>query len=111
MRIRRDSFAKHLGIECRFWEKDNCYVLQTDYQKVLLSKGFKRYDDINLKAKAYKEVSSNDIESAYCVSTFCTYKGFKFFVESAYNGEYTLRPLEEAMKHFNDFPKHAYDPV
>ncbi|WP_433832014.1 hypothetical protein [Flavobacterium anhuiense] len=109
--IRSDSFAKYLGIECRFWEKDNFYVLQTDYREDLLSKGFKRYDDLELKNKVYKEVTFNDIESAYSVSTFCTYKGFKFFVESAFNGKYTLRPLEEAMNHFNDFPKQGYDPV
>lgn len=83
--------------------------MQTDYSEELLSKGFRI--DNEPKSRVYKEVSFNDIESAYSVNTFCTYKGFKFFVESASNGEYTLRPLEEAMNHFNDFPKHAYDPI
>ena len=110
MTIRRDFFAKHIGIECRFWEKqNNFYVLQTDYREELLNKGFRI--DNELKTRVYKEVSFNDIESAYSVNTFCTYKGFKFFVESASNRKYTLRPLEEAMNNFNDFPKHAYDPV
>jgi hypothetical protein len=127
MRIRRDSFAKHMGIEFRFWKRDHFYILQADYSEELLSKGFRIDDKLKLKLKLmlklklkpeleqkvnmYKEVSFTDIESAYWANTFCKYKGFKFFVENASHRKYTLRPLEEAMNHFNDFPKQAYDPV
>ncbi|MFC0778796.1 guanylate kinase [Flavobacterium sp. HJSW_4] len=109
--VRNDLFAKHMEVDCRFWKTDKFYVLQTDYHIELLDKGFKRYDEINLKDKVYKEVTFDAIESAADVSTFCTYKGLKFFVENTSNRKYTLRPLEEAMSYFKDFPKHGYDPM
>ncbi|MBW1654735.1 guanylate kinase [Flavobacterium quisquiliarum] len=110
--MKRGLYAKHRGIHCRFWESGNSYVLQTDYSEELLSKGFKKYDDIELKDKVYKEVAFIDIESAFEVSTFCTYKGFKFFVESILDkGIYVIRPLAEAQIHFKDFERHGYDPV
>lgn len=88
------------------------YVLQTDYNEELLSKGFKKYDDIELKNKVYKEVTFNDIESAFEVSTYCTYKGFKFFIEDILDtGFYRIRPLAEAQIHFKDYDRHGYDPV
>jgi hypothetical protein len=88
------------------------YVLQTDYNEKLLSKGFRKYDDIELKDKVYKEVNFSDIESAFEVSTFCTYKGFKFFLDVLLNsGLYRIRPLSEAQIHFKDYEHHGYDPV
>jgi hypothetical protein len=110
--IRNDLYARYMGIDCRFWKTSNSYVLQTDYNEKLLSKGFRKYDDIELKDKVYKEVTFNDIENAFEVSTFCSYKGFKFFLEILLNaGLCRIRPLSEAQIHFKDFPRHGYDPV
>ena len=40
------------------------------------------------------------------------YKGLKFFVENVIKNDiFILRPLEEAMIFFNDFPKQGYDPI
>jgi hypothetical protein len=110
--IRNGLYAKHMGVDCRFWETSNFYILQTDYNDKLLRKGFRRYDDIELKDKVYKEVTFSDIESAFEVSTFCTYKEFKFFLEVLLNtGLYRIRPLSEAQIQFKDYAHHGYDPV
>lgn len=110
--IRNDLYARYIGVDCRFWETSNFYVLQTDYNKKLLSKGFRKYDDIELKDKLYKEVAFNDIESAFEVNTFCTYKGFKFFFEILLStGLCRIRPLSEAQNYFKDYERHGYDPV
>jgi hypothetical protein len=110
--IRNDLYARHMGIDCRFWETSNFYILQTDFDEKLLSMGFRKYDDIELKNKVYKEVTFNDIESAFEVSTLCTYKGFKFFLEILLNnGLYRIRPLSEAQIHFRDYEHHGYDPI
>ena len=37
--------------------------------------------------------------------------GFSFFVENSSVGKFILRPLEEAMKYFKDFPRQGYDPM
>jgi hypothetical protein len=110
--IRNDLYAKHMGVDCRSWEANDLYVLQTDYNEKLLSKGFRKYNDIEPKDKVYKEVTFSDIESAFEVSTFCTYKGFKFFLETLLSsGLYRIRPLSEAQIHFKDYEHHGYDPV
>ena len=36
---------------------------------------------------------------------------FNFFVENSSEGKFILRPLEEAMKYFKDFPRQGYDPI
>lgn len=110
--IRNDLYARHMGIDCRFWEASNSYILQTDYNEKLLSKGFRKYDATELKDKVYKEVTFNDIESAFEVSTFCTYKGFKCLLETLLSsGLYRIRPLSEAQIHFRDYEHHGYEPV
>ncbi|MET3539270.1 hypothetical protein [Chryseobacterium limigenitum] len=111
--IRNDLYAKYIGIDCRFWEiGENLYMLQTDYNEKLIVDGFKRYNDIELKDKIYKEVILNDIESAFQVSTYCSYKGYKHFIDAILNnGLYRIWPLEEAQIHFKDFARHGYDPV
>jgi len=110
--IRNDIYTKYYELECRFWLSGNNYILQANYNEALLNKlGFTKYEDIELKDKMYKKVLTADVDNAYQVRTYCKYKGFSFFVESFHNGLYTILPLEEAMKYFNDFPKHGYDPV
>lgn len=110
--IRNDLYARYMGIDCRFWETDNFYVLQTEYNEKLLSKGFRKYDDIELKDKVYKNVTFSDMESAFEVRTFCKYKGFKFFVEILpHTGFCRIRPLSEAQIHFKNQEHHGYDPV
>lgn len=110
--IRNDLYARHMGVDCRFWETDNFYALQTDYNEKLLSKGFRKYDKIELKDKIHKKVTFNAIENAVEVSTFCIYKGFKFFLEVLLNtGLYRIRPLSEAQINFKDHENHGYDPV
>ena len=110
--IRHDSYTRYFGMDCRFWESDNQYILQANYSNNLLNQlDFKRYNDSELVGKMYKKVATDDVRNAYEVRTYCTYKGFKFYVESLYNGMYTIFPLEEAMRHFKDFPRQGYDPV
>ena len=59
----------------------------------------------------FKIIDKNINISAFRVQTYCTYKGFKFFIESFSNEIYYTRPLEDAMKHFKDYTRQGYDPM
>lgn len=58
-----------------------------------------------LSAKKYTNIRG------YNVNTYCFFKGIVFFVENYSERKFILRPLEEAMKYFKDFPRHGYDPI
>jgi len=82
MVIRNDSFAKYLGVECRFWKIDeSMYRLQTE-NKSNLPIEFKKYNEEELKNKAYIDIKKNEIESAYEIGTFCKYKDGVYYVEN-----------------------------
>ena len=72
---------------------------------------FKGWETLDNNIISYKYVSKKDISSAFNTITFVKYKGFNFFVENSSEGKFILRPLEEAMKYFKDFPRHGYDPI
>lgn len=104
--IRNDLYAKYMGIDCRFWEIGDHYMLQTDYDEKLVANGFKNYNDKELKDKIYKEVILNDIESAFVVRTFCKYIGGIYAVENIYEDNVLLYPSTET---HSQLGLHPYD--
>ena len=108
-----EDYTNYFGVCCRFWKSKEKYHLQTLLDNEILERlQFKKYEDNNLKDKMYKLVSYEEIDNAYSVSFFAFYKGLKFFVENVIENDiFILRPLEEAMIFFNDFPKQGYDPI
>ena len=108
---KRGNFAIYLLQEYYFYKTDNPDMFELidrkcQYEK--LSKiGFLQHNNII----SYKYVSKKDISSAFNTITFVKYKGFNFFVENSSEGKFILRPLEEAMKYFKDFPRQGYDPI
>lgn len=110
-KYRRGDFAIYLLQEYNFYETDEPDIFELidrNYQYKELKKiGFLHYNE----RISYKYVQKKEITTAFNVVTFVKYLGFSFFVENASESKFTLRPLEEAMKHFKDYPKHGYDPV
>ena len=108
---KRGNFAIYLSQEYYFYKTDNPDMFELidrkcQYEK--LSKiGFLQHNNII----SYKYVSKKEISSAFNTITFVKYKGFNFFVENSSEGKFILRPLEEAMKYFKDFPRQGYDPI
>lgn len=110
-KYRRGSFATYLSQDYSFYETDKPNIFELvdrNYQFDELKKiGFLKYDE----KISYVYVQKESITNAFYVVTYVKYLGFSFFLENIFEGKFILRPLEEAMKHFKDYPKQGYDPV
>lgn len=76
----------------------------TDLQKNI---GFKEYS----KSIFILDISCINIDSAFNVFTYCTYKNFKYqATEISKNNKIRIWPSVEAQAHFGDYARHGYDP-
>ena len=105
--IRRKGDFGYLNDNLLELQKEKDWLFITEDTSLINKYHFKKYDYY------YGLVIKNTkIISAYSISSYALYKGLKFFVENVIKNDiFILRPLEEAMIFFNDFPKQGYDPV
>ena len=76
----------------------------SDRQKFI---GFKEYT----KSIFILDITCSEIDSAFNVFTYCTYKGFKFQATEIFiNNKIRIWPSIEAQTHFRDYTKHGFDP-
>src|SRR6478735_9851494 len=91
--IRNENYAVYKGRECRFFERpDGLFRLQTNYNYELIRDGFIQYLEKDLENKIYKDVSEEEIDSAFQVRTFCKFKQGKYYVENAVNDKVIMAP-------------------
>ena len=105
--IRRKGDFGYLNDNLLELQKEKDWLFITEDTSLINKYHFKKYDYY------YGLVIKNTkIISAYSISSYALYKGLKFFVENVIKNDiFILRPLEEAMIFFNDFPKQGYDPI
>mgnify|MGYP003365264616 CR=1 FL=1 len=88
------------------------YEFITDNESIIRKYNFREKKSAYSNYISYRlKALENTGIKAFQVSTYCTYKGFKFFVENFFDEKYILRPLEEAQTHFKDVERQGYDPV
>ena len=69
--------------------------------------GFKEY----AKSIFILDIACTEIDSAFNVITYCSYKNFKFqATEISKNNKIRIWPSIEAQSHFGDYTRHGYDP-
>jgi hypothetical protein len=76
----------------------------TDRQKNI---GFKEY----AKSIFVLDIACAEVDSAFNVFTYCTYKNFKFQATEIFkNNKIRIWPSIEAQSYFGDYSRHGYDP-
>jgi hypothetical protein len=69
--------------------------------------GFKEY----AKSIFILDITCPEIDSAFNVFTYCTYKNFKFQVtDISKNNKVRIWPSIEAQSYFGDYARHGHDP-
>jgi hypothetical protein len=82
-------------------------IRKEDITNVQKKIGFKEYT----KSIFILDIKCTEIDSAFIVFTYCTYKNFKFqATEISKNNKIRIWPSIEAQSHFGDYARHGYDP-
>lgn len=108
---RRGKYATYADQQYELYETDEdniCELVDRNSRFEELKKfGFIKSNETT----SYIKIEKKLIRDAFLVETYVKYSGFKFFLENVFEKKYILRPLDDAMTHFKDFPKHGYDPI
>lgn len=108
--IKHGEYAIYNNKQFNFFEtQNNLYqLIDRNYNfEHLKNLGFRKYSE----KISFLDIEKASIMSAFYVTSYARYKGFKFFIENFFKGKYILRPLLEAQIHFKDYERHGYDPV
>jgi hypothetical protein len=110
IKIRQGKYAKFKSIEFELIVNENSIslIFRGNSSAEIEKLGFKKYAE-----NVYTlDLNHNQIDAAVKVTTYCTYKGYRHYLETdLLNGLYRIRPLQEAQNYFNDYARHGYDPV